>query len=341
MKKIFVFLLLIVFLFITFTYGYSINIDGYDTGIEWADSEPTLLLKGESNCKVNFGLMKYHIDSATNNIFFCFMFKEPDLAEDNTNVGLSIKIENSDFYMVNILSSSNEINEDRYSFDGAVSIDSNEGVTCEIKFGLKFGLPDKIDGCVRFYDSDGVPSNIYSFTVDNTEEITEEQRKEYYNSSKTTAVKTTVVKTTVETTITTQKQETTKSKNKKTTQNTTSNSNDFWLLDMILDDLASLKTETSTVTSLKNTETKSKTKTSKVTNPKLHTTVPEIISESIEINIESSLSETIVGYVTNNTSLGLKKGDKYKTITLIAGAITIIVIASLGTIKSRKENENK
>ena len=327
MKRIFAILLIFVFFYLSMISAYSLDIDGYDRGVEWADAETTLLLNGESNCKVNFGLLKWCIEPKTNSIYFCVMFKEPELPKDNANVGAAIKIDNSEFYTVNISSSPNQVNEDRYSFEGAVSVDDNNGVTCEIRIGLKYGLPDIINGSVRFIDSDGVPSNIYSFTIDNTEEVTEE----YKNYHTETSNSTTPVKTT------TQKPKKTTTKPEKTTKTTTSNSNDFWLLDMILYNLSTTKAETSAAASKTKSETKNKTKKAiKTTVKKEQTSTTEIMSESIQQSDEptgSDLSEKPA----IKTTLGLEKGDKYKTITLIGGAITLVVIAVLGTMKSRKE----
>ena len=249
MKKITVFFILLLLVILSSFSALSVNIDGYDNGDEWIESDALLLLNGESNCKVNFGLIKWKFEPDTNTVYFCVMFKEPDLAADNTNVGASIRIENSDFYTVSASSSDNEINEDRYSFKGAVSVDSNNGVTCEIKFGLKYGIPDIINGSVRFLDSDGVPSNVYNFTIRSDEIVTEEQM--HYNSG--SSYQTTTYKTT------TQKTEKTTSKTAKTTKSKQSDSDGgLWLIDMILNDITT-NSESSTVISKTKSETKKKT----------------------------------------------------------------------------------
>ncbi len=328
MKKISAILLLFVFLYLSAVQVFSVEIDGYDRGAEWVDAETILLLNGESNCKVNFGLIKWNIEPSTNSIYFCVMFKEPDLATDNTNVGASIKIENSDFYTVSVSSTDNEIDEDRYTFEGAVSVDSNDGVTCEIRLGLKYGIPDTINGSVRFYDSDAVPSNIYHFTINNSEEITEVDKNYSDGSYHTSSADTT-----------TQKQEKTTKKAEKTTKNKSSDEdNDLWLLDMILSDLTT-KTETTTLTTHKKSETKKKAqKTNKSSSQNEKTSLSENITDNIEQNNDSTPQESAENSAIK-ASLGLEKGDKYKTITLIAGAIALVAIASLGTIKSRKEEK--
>ena len=220
MKKFISILLLSTCLYLSAITVFSADIDGYDKGEEWAGAETLLLLNGESNCNVNFGLIKWIVDSDTNCIYFCVMFKEPDLAADNTNVGASLKIENSDFYTVRATSSDNIIDEDRYSFEGSLSVDSNNGVTCEIRLGLKYGIPDIINGSVRFIDSEGVPSNIYDFSIDNINDITEYHNNHNSDGSDYTSHYKT----------TTQKPEKTTKRAEKTTKVKSTDSNDDLIL---------------------------------------------------------------------------------------------------------------
>lgn len=327
MKKIFAILLLFVFIYLSSATAFSADIDGYDRGDEWLGAESMLLLDGESNCNVNFGLIKWMIEPSTNNIYFCVLFKETELSTDNTNAGVSIKIENSDFYTVCVSSTDNEIDEDKYSFEGAVFVDSNNGVTCEIRLGLKYGIPDIISGSVRFIDSDGVPSNIYDFSIHNTEEVTEVHKNYDSGGSNQTSYDKVTTKTPEKTTKKVEKSE----KNKPS-----DSGNDLWLLDMILSELTT-KAETTTVISQTKSESKNTTqKKSKITTQNQKNSVAEFTSKKITETAESTHCESAENSAIK-ASLGLEKGDKYKTITLITGVTTIIVISTLGTIKSRKE----
>lgn len=333
MKKITVFFLSMLLIILSSVTALSVDVDGYDNGDEWIEAEALLLLNGESNCKVNFGLIKWKIEPDTSTVYFCVMFKEPDLAADNTNVGASIRIENSDFYTVSVSSSDNEIDEDRYSFTGAVSVDANDGVTCEIKFGLKYGIPDIINGSVRFLDSDGIPSNVYDFTIRSAEIVSEEQK--HYNSgssSRTTTHKTTTQKTTKAGKTTTKSEKTTKSKQ-------TDSSNSLWLLDMILNDI-STKTESSTAALQTKSETEKKTqKKNKTSTQKLKTVISEINSATAS-GQDKETQYTSGENRSSESSIGLEKGDKYKTITLIAGGITLVAISVLGTVNPNKRNKS-
>ncbi|MEE1139301.1 MAG: hypothetical protein U0M02_12550 [Acutalibacteraceae bacterium] len=329
MKKFISILLLSTFLYLSAITVFSADIDGYDKGEEWAGAETLLLLNGESNCNVNFGLIKWIIDSDTNGIYFCVMFKEPDLAADNTNVGASLKIENSDFYTVRATSSGNIIDEDRYSFEGSLSVDSNNGVTCEIRLGLKYGIPDIINGSVRFIDSEGVPSNIYDFSIDNINDITEYHNNHNSDGSDYTSHYKT----------TTQKPEKTTKRAEKTTKVKSTDSNDdFWILDMFLSDITTKQQTTSVIKSKLETE-KNTDKKNKVTTKNRKTSVSETVLElnqhsdkTADFNLSESQPE-------NKISLNLEKGDKYKTTTLIGGVVTLVAISVLGTMKSRKEEK--
>jgi len=330
MKKIFAILLLVLVLHLSAIPVFSVDIDGYDSGIEWAGAETIFLLNGESNCKVNFGLVKWRIEPNANSVYFCVLFKEPDLSEDNKNVGASIKIESSDFYTVSVSSSTNEIDEDKYSFEGAVSIDPNYGTTCEMRFGLKYGIPDIINGSVRFYDSDGVPSNIYDFTIHNTEKVTEEHKN--YNSGGSN-------QTSSDKTITQNVEKTTKKAEKTTKRKTSDSGDDLWLFDIFFSNITT-KQETTSVTTQTKSETKKKTqKKNKTAAENQKSSVSETIFETVQ-EITESTQYCSAGNFAIKSSLGLEKGDKYKTITLITGAVTLVAISVLGTMKSRKEEKS-
>ena len=328
MKKISVLFILFVFLFLSVINAYSVDIDGYDGGSEWNDAETQLLVNGESNSKVNFGVIKWIIEPETNNIYFCVMFKEPGLSEDNRNVGVSLTVENSDSFTVTALSTPSEVDEERFYFDGALSIDENNGVTCEIRLGLKYGIADVISGNVRFYDSDGIPSNVYDFVIENPESATDEYK--HHNSGGSYNSFTSSEPTTGKSDKPTKKSE------KNTTKKPSESNNDFRLLDLILSDITT-KEETVVAKTENKTkkEKKDKTTVKSFKENKKSTSVQETsdyYSDTPE-NTENSKHES----TDIKASLGIEKGDKYKTITLIAGGLTLVAISVLGTVKSRKD----
>ena len=153
------------------------------------------------------------------------MFIDPVLETDNTSVGVMLTVEDSDSFTVTANNSPDCYDIADYSFDGAISIDENNGATCEIRVGFKNGISKNISAKVRFIDSDGNLSNVYPFTVINsyysetteliiTEEETDETESKTTQSQKTTKEKTTKEKTTKEKTTRekTTKEKTTKKK---------------------------------------------------------------------------------------------------------------------------------
>lgn len=147
--------------------GYSVDIDGTDSGVEWDEATSYLFIDGESNCGVDFGAMKIVLDNENQAVFFCFLYNDTELEQGNSQTGISLSIENSEPVIFTTGIPTAAYDSDKYSFDGAISIDENNGSTCEVRLGFKNGLPKKINGCVRFIDSHGMPSNEYDFTIIN------------------------------------------------------------------------------------------------------------------------------------------------------------------------------
>lgn len=327
LKKLTVFFIVLALCFCTFFSANSIYIDGYDSGTEWESAETQLLLNGESNCKVNFGLIKCIFDPEINTAYLCIMFQEPNLSQDNKNVGVSLQIENSEPFVVSASSVTNNIDVDKYYFDGILTIDENNGVTTEIQLGIKHGLPAVLNGKVRFYDSEGVPSNVYSFSIVNSESTTQKSNHSgyYENSGTDKTTKALAEETTLKSSKTTTK------KNK---ENTTK---DNWaFLDLLLPE------ETTTKKTEKNTKKKTESSV-KTTKAKSHT------SKAVEITEEINATETVTVLITQtvqtashiNNDIGLQEGDIYKTITLIAGGLSLVVISFVGTVRAKKDKHNE
>ena len=172
MRKILALIILIVLLTVTFVNGYSAEIDGIDDGYEWDGAASCVMVDGESNCGVDFAIMKTLLDNENRAVYFCFMWKDPDLETDNLMTGISLSVNDSERFVFTSDLSPVDYDAYKFSFEGAVSIDKNNGATCEVRIGFKEGLPKRIYGTVRFIDAAGMPSNEYDFSLIN-EEYTE------------------------------------------------------------------------------------------------------------------------------------------------------------------------
>ena len=145
----------------------SILIDGKNDGFEWGDAEAKLIFDGESNSRVNYAAVKNKIIADENALYLCFIYIDPYLEPDNTNVGISVTTENSDYFEFNVTDSAYRSDTFDHSFDGAIYIDKNNGATCEIRLGFKSGIPEMINLDVRFIDSSGAYSNKYLLSIIN------------------------------------------------------------------------------------------------------------------------------------------------------------------------------
>lgn len=148
--------------------AYSVNIDGFHNGDEWNGSITNHLLNGESNSNVNNAFVKTLIRPSENAVYFCFMFIDPTLEPDNVNAGVLLSIENTESFGIYAITANDFSDNSEYSFEGAVTIDDNNGAVCEIRVGFKNGLPQTINANVRFADSEGNLSNNYRFSVINS-----------------------------------------------------------------------------------------------------------------------------------------------------------------------------
>ncbi len=146
---------------------FSADIDGFDKGAEWDGATTYMLIDGESNCNVNFAAVKVMFDEEDSAVFMCFMFLDPNLDVDNAFVGVSLSVENSSPFAIAANNSPAGYDIDKYSFDGAISVDENHGATCEMRIGFKEGLPKTIGCTVRFFDAYGEPSNYCDFVLVN------------------------------------------------------------------------------------------------------------------------------------------------------------------------------
>ena len=324
----------IIILIISFSLtAFSADINGVDEGAEWDGSTVIKLLDGESNCKVNFGLLKAKFDNETNAMYLCFMFSEPELQQDNTNIGLSLIIEDSEAFVITMSSTPVIYDIDKYSCSGAISVDENFGVTCEIRLGLKYGLPDEVNGSVRFIDSDGSPSNFYDFTVENdVYSETKTETEKYINLTDKSTKKSTA------------STETTKSSAVKTSKSEKITFPDF---DFLFNDettsIATKKANSKTTSKRSDKTSKNKKSTVRIIEKEIYiSVVTEIVSENM---LSNSVTDQSLNIASNDDPYGVlstSEGSKYKTLTLIFGGIALVTIAVLGTLGSiKKDNDPK
>ena len=148
--------------------AFSVTVDGIDGGAEWDGAPVKRLFLGESNCKVNFAAVKAKVASSESAVYLCFMFKDPDAALFNPAAGVNLNVGNDTFTVAMESAPCSDDTAD-HSFDAAITADQNHGMTCEIRLGVKHGVPKSLDMSVRFIDTAGELSNHYAFTVENTE----------------------------------------------------------------------------------------------------------------------------------------------------------------------------
>lgn len=336
----------------------SVNIDGYHNGVEWDGATVNQLFSGESNSNVNFGLVKTMIDADENALYLCFMFTDPDLEQGNSNVGISLTVGGSDSFDVTASNSPCYSDDSEFLFEGAISIDENNGATSEIRVGFKFGLPQKIGANVRFIDSSGSISNVYSFSIINnfysettemliTEDDITETDKITTKKTKTTKRKVTTEKE-EKTTDYTLKPRTTVTEKKKT---------EFYIQTSppysYVRKTKAPKTTQAIKTTAKPKTTKAKSATVYYYEKEIiisHVYVSETeptISSTASTASSEALSSTVFETVTSdstaasvNNPFTLSKGAKYKIIIGAFAAVSFTVIAAAATRTAKKTTDN-
>lgn len=337
--------------------AYSVNIDGIHSGDEWDGATVNKIFDGESNSGADFGLVQTLIDSENSAVFLCFMHKDPNLEIDNLCAGIEVSVEGSNSFEVTSGSSPSYADFSEYSFEGAVSINENNGATTEIRVGFKFGLPREISCKVRFIDASGAKSNQYSFKIINdfyteTTEMTITHIQPETTQKETASEK---VKTTK------QKKETTKKAAKKTTRKSETKTNKKTTVKQTTVDYFNKKytyvrrTRPHTTKKQKETVvTQKKTKAGTV-----YYYEKEIIVSQVYVSLtESKASEKseIVSEVVDTeisevatpdepkteikSSFSLSEGTKKKAIIGVLAAISFTVIAAVGTRSSKKSIKN-
>lgn len=365
MKKIISLFMIFIILFCISFSAFSFNIDGVDNGVEWDGASFYKLIEGESNCGVNFGLVKVKFDYDTSAVCLCFHFIDPELTSDNNSAGVLLKVNDSVSFEITASDAAYSENHDPYSFDGAIHIDENNGATCEIRVGIKPGLPESIDFDARFIDSHCFYSDYYNFIVINElYETTEpdvvhptaDNTDPLYNpevivvpTERTTRIRTT--KSTTQKKTTTKKSTTKRATTKTSTQAPIINNYNAETEDIEYSYRKSTKAKKTEKTTFKTTKA---VKTEKAWE-KIYIYEKEVYISEIYVTQSAVPSTTVaVTTVTESDSasetsallpsVSLSKGTKYKKIIAAICLISFIVIACFGTYSAKKSkihSENK
>ncbi len=333
MKRFLAVICFLIMLFLFVSSAFSAHIDGFDTGAEWDGATTYKLVDGESNCGVNFGAVKVKFDFENSAVFLCFMFIDPSLEQDNSLAGISLEIEDSSPFEITLSSSPSSYDIQKYSFDGALSVDENNGATCEIRIGIKSGLPKTLDGRVRFIDAEGEPSNYYNFSLVNEKYVettalniapTYDNSDPAYNPDLLTSRRTTrkrsttqkfVIKTSPPYSYTGRTEKTTKKKTESTEPKTSVIPTVFYYEKEVI--ISHIPVTEASVNVTANEQT----------------TVETTRFVETEMHYSSERSET-------SNTIPLSKGQKYKILATFIGGLLFLIIAGFGAFSAKKNRDS-
>ncbi len=155
----------------------AFELDGRMREPMWAELEPftVIELRDEPNCSVD--LAKIYVCFDERDLITCigfrFTHKAPTPKETEEGApdadlpiltGVAAKVEDKDF-LTFTTQNADSYNGDDYHIQGAAFPLSDTGTTAEVFIGQKFGFGDPLHVQLRFYDADGVPSNVYPLEI--------------------------------------------------------------------------------------------------------------------------------------------------------------------------------
>lgn len=328
MKRFIIFALTLNMIVCAAITAFSYDIDGTNDGVEWENAESVLLFSGEeSNSNVEFGSAMWSVDG--NSLYLCFKFIEPGITLDSSNIAVSFSVDNSDFFTVTAGESFFSDSE-MYRVEGSASVDTTSGTTCEARVGFKHGITDNIICKVRFIDSQGSYSNIYSFDI-------YVHADDYYDNSYVDDY----AETTKSPAATTTNPSTIKSP--ESTKTTDKNSDvGLGLLDFLFSE-ETTKDEKAQNTTKKSTNkiTRKSTKTTKKSNVKSKKkSDTEHTNETISVTEETAaISYSGQAATQNRSSISTADGKKYQMLTAAACGIALITVVILGSAGANKKAE--
>lgn len=318
MKRIIFLTLVLLFMFVSLFTASGVTVDGDNQGVEWDGAKTYMLFSGESNSSVNFGAVKVKFAPEEYAVYLCLMFKDPMLEKGNGVAGISLSVDDSRPFVMTMSNSPCAEDVDRFDVNGAMYIDENNGGTCEVRVGIKSGLPAEIPCSVRFFDYEGNPSNYFYFTLVNEEYEQSTQLMIASDEDETETRKTTVSKTTKTTTEKTTKEKTTR---KATTKR---------------------MTETKAPKTTKEKKTENQTQAATV-----YYYEKEVILSQVYVTQTSTEQPTTTGAIQSETSqtevseettrISLSDGNRYKTIAGVVCATAFIAVASWSVVGARRD----
>ncbi len=351
---------MISFVFLYSLNAFSVTVDGIHNNSEWDGATATQLLSGETNSKVNYALVNTVIEPDENALYLCFMFIDPDLQQDNTRVGVSLSVENSDLFDVTVADSPSHSDNSDYSFDGAITINENGGATCEIRAGFKNGLPRKINATVRFTDSEGTLSNICPFSIINdyfieTTELIISQNVTETEKASSDSIKTTKEKTTKKKTTTYKEEKTTDYTLKPKTTKPEKIKTEFYIqTSPPYSYVRKTKAPKTTRAMTSSASTKPKTVVQKpakvyyyekeVIISEVYVTADETSSFTALTTVHATTQKPTVGMTeipssTVITSFSLSKGTTYKVLIGALAVLSFTALAVFSSVSSKKFNK--
>lgn len=293
----------------------GIKIDGMDDGTEWEYAQHIHLFSGDSHSSVVFGYVSCCADSKNRDIMLCVLAQDKELDRENQLAGLRLTVDGNE-YRVYYNIETEPLSDEYYTFDAHSSVDENNGATCEIIIGVKNGIGAEFPMKIQFIDSEGNFSNIYSFSVKNSE-LTSTAAAEKKSVNEKTEKITDPVPTVYRATLT-GSPFTARPKRTEAPK-------------------AEIRTVTVTVTM-----PEKKRKTAKTEKPAetAEAEKPSASSAGRKSGNEFGISEAFAEESLANDLAALSQSDKYKVGAVSAGAVFLILIALFSAIGAKKKDKD-
>ncbi|HBL41720.1 MAG TPA: hypothetical protein DDY98_09345 [Ruminococcaceae bacterium] len=146
----------------------AIEIDGLLKEKMWTEQQPFTRLKNgdEPNCSVDYAQVYVCFDEKNYITYIGCRFVHQAHSEltEETLSGFAVRVEDTDF-LVALSPNVEEINGDAYRIQVGAHALSDTSTTAEALIGQKYGFGNPLHVQLRFYDADGIPSNVYTLEI--------------------------------------------------------------------------------------------------------------------------------------------------------------------------------
>lgn len=167
MKPVLKILIVLVFLYACCINTFAaVKIDAFDSGTEWQNAEYKLLISEPNVNNVDFAYMKSIIDQNNYDVYILIHLSDSK-SSSYDHAGFILTLLNDVTITVTADNVRVEGNVADYSIESQIDVIENDGVICELRFGIKKGIPQIVTGTVSCIDGEGVTSNYYPFTLNN------------------------------------------------------------------------------------------------------------------------------------------------------------------------------